>query len=128
MYPTTPQTGYSLFTGRVGAPVPSSIASDDIAGLFRNLCGIEMTDASSPHPLLRLAKCETRPDVINHETLRLLQIVQQASPSIPEPYIKWMSDRITDACNAMLLKVPPQAVAREQAGMLLEISRLELHE
>ena len=110
MYPTPAQTGYSLFTGHSGAPVPGPIASDDIAGLFRNLCGIEMTDANSPHRLLRLAEYETRPDVINHETLRLLQIVQQASPSIPEPYIKWMSDRIRDACNAMLSQVPPQRV------------------
>jgi hypothetical protein len=110
MYPTTPQTGHSLFTGRIGTAAPSTTSSDDIAGLFRNLCGIEMTDTSSPARLLRLAEYETRPDVINHATLRLLQIVQQASPSIPEPYIKWMSDRIRDACNAMLSQVPPQRV------------------
>jgi hypothetical protein len=106
--PTTQQSGHSLFTGRIGTPAPSTMTNDELAGLFRNLCGIEMTDANSPHRLLRLVEYETRPDVINHATLRLLQIVQQANPSIPEPYIKWMSDRILNACNEMLSQRHPQ--------------------
>jgi hypothetical protein len=111
MYVPTPQSGYSLFTGRTGTPTSSTMTNDELTSLFRNLCGIEMTDANSPHRLLRLAEYERRSEVINHATLRLLQLVQQASPSIPEPYVRWMSDRIVNACNAMLSQADPRWMA-----------------
>jgi len=110
MNPTTTRTVHSSFTGRIGTPAPSPMTTDDIASLFRNLCGIELIDVNSPHRLLRLAEHEVRRDVINHAALCRLQDVQRASPSIPESHIKWMSDRVTDACTAMLSQVPPPAM------------------
>jgi hypothetical protein len=115
MNPTTTRTVHSSFTGRIGTPALSPMTTDDIASLFRNLCGIELSDVNSPHRLLRLVEHEVRRDVINHAALCRLQDVLRASPSIPESHIKWMSDRVTDACNAMLSQVPPPALVSPPA-------------
>ena len=104
---TPPIIRHSLPMGR--GDQPSTMTNDDLDSLFRNLCGIEMTDANRPHRLLRLTEHEARPDVINQAALRLLQVIQQASPSIPEPYVKWMSDRVLTACNMMLSAAEPRA-------------------